>query len=191
MCMHMLHMCICMCMCMYAHLHMHGHTCTSTSTCADYVQGPRSCCAREQALPPLGLNIPLRSEIRQGFSESGLRNRCSLSYVSRYLRFQCFSRGGPFGYNLGKSTENVNILENRTLTPSSFFACSPLICRWTAVHPRASRRGLGRPAYLHKMSTNTTWGRVVCINYPRAHAHTHNIRCSTSVQRRGPSWLRP
>ena len=24
-------------------------------------------------------------------SESGLRNRCSLSYISRYLRFQCFS----------------------------------------------------------------------------------------------------
>ena len=31
-----------------------------------------------------------------------------------------------FGCYLGKSTENVNILKNRTLIPS-FFACSPMI----------------------------------------------------------------
>ena len=33
--------------------------------------------------------------------------------------------------HLGKSTENVNIFENRTLTPI-FFACSPLTSRSTA-----------------------------------------------------------
>ena len=34
-------------------------------------------------------------------------------------------------HNLGKGTKNVNILENRTLTPICF-ACSPLTSRWTA-----------------------------------------------------------
>ena len=34
------------------------------------------------------------------------------------------------GCNLGKSIENVNMLENRTLTPI-FFACSLLSRRWT------------------------------------------------------------
>ena len=50
-------------------------------------------------------------------------------------------RRTAFGRNLGESTENVNIFESRTLTPS-FFACSPLTSRYSLPITRNWKTGV-------------------------------------------------
>ena len=79
--------------------------------------------------------------------ESGLRNRCSLSHISIYLRYyyKCFYRGGPLGCRLEKRTENPNMFENISLAPI-FFACSPRI------------RPISR--YTEEHASNTPWDPV-------------------------------
>ena len=95
-------------------------------------------------------------------SESGLKNRCDLSYI-----FKCFYRGCPFARNHGKSTENVNIsnkyMTRSTLEFSRLFS-SNLKVIYT-LHPSTMGEVSGEACMHAKLiSTSSTYRGGSCVH---------------------------